>query len=98
MFKLAKGASRVKHSKLQRYVRTERYKYEDYNWNLMNGPGHNDFKGIVDTIRTSQGDVSSAAEGGKRGNRKHSSRKTRRFIRRNIRRSRKHKSKRSKRY
>ena len=57
-----------------------------------------EFKEIVDSIRTSQGGVVSAAEGGKRGNRKHSSRKTRRFIRRNIRRSRKHKSKRSKRY
>ena len=57
-----------------------------------------EFKEIVDSIRTSQGGVASAAEGGKRGNRKHSSRKTRRFIRRNIRRSRKHKSKRSKRY
>jgi hypothetical protein len=39
----------------------------------------------------------SANQGGKFSNRKHSSRKTRRFIRRNIRRSRKHKSKRSKR-
>jgi hypothetical protein len=57
-----------------------------------------EFKAIVDSIRASQGGVASAAEGGKRRNRKHSSRKTRRFIRRSIRRSRKHKSKRSKRY
>ena len=54
-----------------------------------------EFKSIVDNIRTSQGGVASASEGGKRGNRKHSSRKTRRLIRRNIRRSRKHNSKRS---
>jgi hypothetical protein len=57
-----------------------------------------EFKEIVDSIRAGEGDVMPAAEGGKRGNRKHSSRKTRRFIRHNIRRSKKHKSKRSKRY
>ena len=57
-----------------------------------------EFKEIVDSIRASQGGVASATEGGKRRNRKHSSIKTRRFIRRNIIRSRKHKSKRSKRY
>ena len=49
-YKLEEGTSRVKHSKLQRYLRTDKYRYEDYNWGLMNDPGHNDFKGIVDTI------------------------------------------------
>jgi hypothetical protein len=57
-----------------------------------------EFKEIVDSIRAGEGGVVPAAEGGKFSNRKHSSRKTRRFIRRNIRRSRKHKSKKSKRY
>jgi hypothetical protein len=54
-----------------------------------------EFKEIVDNIRISQGGVVPAAEGGKRGNIKHSLRKTRRLIRRNIKRSRKYKSKRS---
>ena len=49
-YKLEEGTNRVKYSKLQKYVRTNKYKYEDYNWNLMNDPGHNDFKGIVDSI------------------------------------------------
>ena len=50
MYKLEEGTSRVKHSKLQRNLRTDKYRYEDYNWGLMNDPGHNDFKGIVDII------------------------------------------------
>ena len=49
-FKLEEGTSRVKHSKLQTYVRTDKYICEDYNWGLMNDPGQNEFKGIVDTI------------------------------------------------
>ena len=49
-YKLEEGTSRAKHSKLQRYLRTDKYIYEDYNWGWMNDPGHNDFKGIVDTI------------------------------------------------
>ena len=49
-YKLEEGASRVKRSKLQRYVRTDTYIYEEYNWGWMNDPGHNDFKGIVDII------------------------------------------------
>ena len=49
-YKSEEGTSRVKHSKLQGYLRTDKYRYEDYNWGLMNDPGHNDFKGIVDII------------------------------------------------
>ena len=41
------GTLIVKHSKLQRHLRTNKYRCEDYNWGLMNDPGHNDFKGIV---------------------------------------------------
>ena len=48
-YKLEDGISRVKHSKLQRYVRTDKYRHEDYTWGLMNDPEHDEFKGIVDT-------------------------------------------------
>ena len=49
-YQLEEGTSRVKHSKLLVYLRTDKYRYEDYNWGLMRDPGHNDFKGIVDTV------------------------------------------------
>ena len=49
-YNLEEGTSRVKRSKLQGYLRTDKYRYEDYNWGSTNDPGHNDFKGIVDII------------------------------------------------
>jgi len=49
-YKLENGTNRVKYSKLQKYVRIEKYKDEDYYWNLMNDPGNNNFKSIVDAI------------------------------------------------
>ena len=49
-YKLEEGASKVKHSKLQRYLRADKYRYEDYNWGLMMDLGNNDFTGTVDII------------------------------------------------
>ena len=49
-YKFEAGTSRLKHSRLQRYLRTDKCRYEDYNRGLMNDPGHNDLKGIVGTL------------------------------------------------
>ena len=42
-YELEEGTSRVKRSKLQRYLRTDKYRYEDCKCCLMSDPGHNVF-------------------------------------------------------
>ena len=53
-YRLEEGTKRVKHSKLQRYIRTDTYKYEHYSWSCMPAPRGTDFKGIVDSISDSE--------------------------------------------
>jgi len=49
-YKLEEGEQRVKHAKLQKFIRTDKHEHKDYYWNRMEDPGNNGFDSLVKSL------------------------------------------------